>query len=132
MTLTQKIKTGLIKLLSDELGSDITILDAKSLAAFDLPLLAIDAPTTAAHSEALQMVERITITAILRAHAGDHEPGDLDELIGWIESILANSSEIRRTLDAKVYSWVYNGSVQDWSESVIEIRFDAECLAARI
>jgi hypothetical protein len=31
----------------------------------------------------------------------------------------------------KTYSWVYQGSTQDWDESILEVTFSAEALCSR-
>ena len=84
-----------------------------------------------AHSEALQNVERIELTATLRVHAGDDE--DIDAWIDQIETILTDVSFMKAATSdlVKVYSWTYSGSTQEWDESILEVLFSIETLCTR-
>jgi hypothetical protein len=132
MTTSQRIKLSLIAVLeASKPDESISVVDAKQRGELALPLLAVDVTSSAAHSEALQTVERIELTATLRVHAGDDE--DIDGWIDQIETILTDVSFMKAaTIDLlKVYAWTYSGSVQEWDESILEVAFSIETLCSR-
>jgi hypothetical protein len=132
MTTSQRIKLSLIAVLeASKPDESITVVDAKQRGELALPLLAVDVTDDAAHSEALQHVKRIELTATLRVHAGDDE--DIDGWIDQIETILTDVSFIKAATSdlVKVYAWTYSGSVQEWDESILEVSFSIETLCSR-
>jgi hypothetical protein len=132
MTTSQRIKLSLIAVLETAKPDEaITVVDAKQRGELALPLLAVDVTSAAAHSEALQNVERIELTATLRVHAGDDD--DIDGWIDQIETILTDVSFIKAATSdlVKVYAWTYSGSVQEWDESILEVSFSIETLCSR-
>lgn len=132
MTTSQRIKLSLIAVLNAAKPDEsITVVDAKQRGELALPLLAVDVTSTTAHSEALQNVERIELTATLRVHSGDDE--DIDAWVDQIETVLTDVSFMKAATSdlVKVYSWTYSGSVQEWDESVLEVSFTIETLCSR-
>lgn len=132
MTTSQRIKISLISVLdANKPDESIAVVDAKQRGELALPLLAVEVTAASAHSEALQNVERIELTATLRIHAGDDE--DIDPWIDQIETILTDVSFMKNATSnlVKVYSWVYSGSVQEWDESILEVSFSVETLCSR-
>jgi hypothetical protein len=132
MTTSQRIKLSLIAVLeASKPDESIVIVDAKQRGELALPLIAVDVTAATAHSEALQNVERIELTATLRVHAGDDE--DIDAWIDQIETILTDVSFMKAATSdlVKVYSWTYSGSTQEWDESVLEVSFSIETLCTR-
>jgi hypothetical protein len=132
MTTSQRIKLSLIAILeASKPDESISVVDAKQRNELALPLLAVDVTSATAHSEALQNVERIELTATLRIHAGDDE--DIDGWIDQIETILNDVSFMKAATSdlVKVYAWTYSGSVQEWDESILEVAFSIETLCSR-
>lgn len=132
MTTSQRIKLSLIAVLEGiKPDESIVIVDAKQRGELALPLIAVDVTSATAHSEALQNVERIELTATLRVHAGDDE--DIDAWIDQIETILTDVSFMKAATSdlVKVYSWTYSGSTQEWDESILEVSFNIETLCTR-
>jgi len=132
MTTSQRIKLSLIAVLDAAKPDEaIAVVDAKQRGELALPLLAVDVTAAAAHSEALQHVERIELTATLRVHAGDDD--DIDGWIDQIETILTDVSFIKAATSdlVKVYAWTYSGSVQEWDESILEVSFSIETMCSR-
>jgi hypothetical protein len=132
MTTSQRIKLSLIAVLeASKPDESISVVDAKQRGELALPLLAVDVTAATAHSEALQHVERIELTATLRIHAGDDE--DTEGWIDQIETILTDVSFIKTATSdlVKVYAWTYSGSVQEWDESILEVSFSVETLCSR-
>ena len=132
MTTSQRLKLSFIETLDREKPDpNISVVDAKARAVFELPLIAIDIASVEPHSQALQHVERIGIVAVLRVHAGDDD--DIDSWIDQIESTLTDVSEMKSAMGGmvKVYSWTYGGSSQEWDESILEVAFFVEVLCSR-
>jgi hypothetical protein len=132
MTTSQRIKLSLIAVLeASKPDESISVVDAKQRGELALPLIAVDVSAAAAHSEALQTVERIELTATLRIHAGDDE--DIDGWIDQIETILTDVSFMKEATSdlVKVYAWTYSGSVQEWDESILEVSFSIETMCSR-
>ena len=132
MTTSQRIKLSLIAVLEGiKPDESIVIVDAKQRGELALPLIAVDVTSATAHSEALQNVERIELTATLRVHVGDDE--DIDAWIDQIETILTDVSFMKSATSdlVKVYSWTYSGSTQEWDESILEVLFNIETLCTR-
>ena len=134
MTTSQRLKISIINALAQSTPDEaIAIVDAKARLAIGLPVLAVDISSVEPHSEALQNVERVSITATLRCHAGDEDDADVDAWIDQIETTLTDVSYMKAVNSDQVhiYSWTYGGSVQNWDESVLEVAFSVECLVTR-
>lgn len=134
MTTSQRIKLSIIDVLTERNPDEsISVVDSKAREVFALPALVVDVASIEAHSQALQHVERIGIAVILRLHSGDEESADIDNWIDQIETLLTDVSYMKAiTSDrAKVYSWTYGGSSQEWDESILEVTFFIEVLCAR-
>lgn len=135
MTTSQRLKTAILSVLeTNKPDESISIADAKSRAGIELPVLAVDIESVAAHSEALQVVERVRVVTTLRVHVGDEEDGTIDDWIDQIEAILADEDGIKSSGDGllRIFSFVYEGSTQNWDESILEVTFSAESLCARL
>lgn len=135
MTTSQRLKTAILSVLETNKPDDsISIADAKSRAGIELPVLAVEIESVAAHSEALQAVERVRVVTTLRVHVGDEEDGTIDDWIDQIEAILADEDGIKSAGDGllRIFSFVYEGSTQNWDESILEVAFSAESLCARL
>lgn len=132
MTTSQRIKLSLISILAENKPDEsIAVVDAKQRGDLTLPLLVVDVASAKAHSEALQNVERIELTATLRVHAGDDD--DIDSWIDQIETLLTDVTFMKAATSdqVKVYSWTYDGSTQEWDESMLEVEFAIEALCSR-
>lgn len=135
MTTSQRLKTAILSVLeTNKPDESISIADAKSRAGIELPVLAVDIESAAAHSEALQVVERVRVVTTLRVHVGDEEDGTIDDWIDQVEAILADEDGIKESGDGllRIFSFVYEGSTQNWDESILEVTFSAESLCARL
>ena len=135
MTTSQRLKNAVILALeNNNPDPSIAIVDAKVRLDIELPVLAVDVESVTAHSEALQDVERVKIAVTFRAHIGDEQPGNIDGWIDSIEAILSNEDQMKIIGSGllRMFSFVYDGSTQDWDESIIEITFSAESLCARL
>jgi hypothetical protein len=135
MTTTQRIKDALIVLLDDNKPDEsISVVDARQRVEIELPVLAVDVTGTAAHSVALSMVTQAEVQITLRHHSGDEAEADIPAWIDCIESLLHDKSRVIGTLNETrviFYDWNYNGSTQDFDESVLEVSFTASILFAR-
>jgi hypothetical protein len=132
-TITRETKKNLIDWLADELDGiapSVSVVDAKQLANVELPTLAVDITSSAAHSIAIPGTMRLGVEIVLRAHSGDHNDDEIENLIDDIESLLFDPSAIKYHLHdgIQIDHWFYNGSEEDWDESIIEVTFDAEAL----
>ena len=135
MTTSQRLKSAIILALeSNNPDPSINIVDAQIRSQIELPLIAVSVDSVEAHSEALQEVERVGITATFRIHVGDEEAGTIDEWIDSIEAILADEEQIKTTGSGLllIFSFVYQGSTQNWDESILEVNFTAESLCTRL
>ena len=132
MTTSQRIKLSFISLLNDSKpDASITVVDAKQRVEYALPVLAVDITSTTAHSEALQNVERIELTATLRVHSGDAE--DIETWIDQIETSLTDVSYVKAVTSdlVKVYGYTYNGSEQEWDENILQVTFGLQTVCSR-
>ena len=135
MTTTQRLKSGLAAyLLEARPSEDIAVVDATQRAEIALPTLAVQVTNATPHSVALANVQRCTVEIRLRCHAGDESDADVDNWIDQIESCLNDPAEIKAFVndEIRVDHWLYNGSTTDWDENLLEVTFEAECLATRI
>ena len=136
MTTTKALTTGLVDHLNDNTPDEsIAVVDARTRAEIALPTLAVGVTASKAFNESLHMVDRLEVEIILRAHAGEDDDATDESWCDQIESKLNDISVILAALNVgalKVYDWTYNGSTQEWSDSVLETRFEAEAICARI
>jgi hypothetical protein len=136
MTTTQRLKESLRTYLAtvNPAPDDITVVDAKQRAEITLPTLAIDVPSAEPHSVSLAHVQRCDVEIVLRCHAGDESDADIDAWIDQLESALNDPTSIKSILDdgIRMDHWLYQGSTQEWDESMLEVTFSAQCLVTRI
>lgn len=135
MTTSQRLKTAILSVLeTNKPDESISIADAKSRAGIELPVLTVNIESVAAHSEVLQVVERVRVVTTLRVHVGDEEDGTIDDWIDQVEAILADEDGIKSSGEGllRIFSFVYEGSTQNWDESILEVTFSAESLCARL
>lgn len=135
MTTTQRLKDSLnAYLLELRPSSSLSIVDSKQRADIELPTLAVEVSNVEPHSSALANIQRCQVSFKLRHHAGDEADYDIDSWIDQIESLLCDSSAIKSICDERIQIdyWLFNGSSQDWDESILEVNFDAECLCFSI
>lgn len=135
MTATQLIKDALISYLAEHSPDEsITVADANARAEIALPVLAVDIQSASAFSVALSMVTTADVAVTLRAHAGDEEDAEIPTWIDQIESLFHDRSVILDALAGAVipYEWTYNGSEQNWDESMLEVTFTASITFQRI
>jgi hypothetical protein len=135
MTTSQRLKLAVIAAI-DEAKPDesISVVDSQSRSDIVLPVIAVSIDSASAFNEALQVVEEIGVTATLRFHIGDEEEETTDEWIDAIESQFSDGDQIiaAATELLQIYSWVYQGSTQQWDENILEVRFSATSLCARL
>ena len=135
MTTTQRLKDELNEyLLEMRPSASLSVVDSKQRAEVNLPTLAVEVSGVEPHSSVLPHVQRCQLTFKLRTHAGDESDYDIDSWIDQIESLLNDPSSIKQVVDETVQIdyWIYNGSSQEWDESILEVNFEAECLCCRI
>lgn len=135
MNTTKRLITGLVEYLGDMSPDEaITVCDAKRREDVDLPTLAVDVTSAEPHSVALSNVMRTTVEITLRSHAGDETAETIDGWADDIEALLNDEDTMLSVLDdgIRVDHWLYQGSEEEWDESVVEIRFVAECLVTRV
>jgi hypothetical protein len=135
MTTTQRIKDALIELLSDNKPDEsISVVDARQRAEIELPVLAVDVVGAAALSTTLSMVTQAEAQITLRHHSGDEDDADIPTWIDCIESLFHDKTSMINALGGDrviFYDWNYNGSTQDFDESVLEVSFTASIMFAR-
>jgi hypothetical protein len=135
MTTSQRLKLAVIAAI-DEAKPDelISVVDSQSRSDIVLPVIAVSIDSATAFNEALQVVGEIGVTATLRVHAGDDDEETTGEWIDTIESQFSDGDQIiaAATELLQIYSWVYQGSTQQWDENILEVRFSATSLCARL
>ena len=135
MTTTQRLKYSLVSYLdANSPSASITVADSKQREDIDLPTLAVEVSGAESHSVALSHVQNCELTIKLRTHAGDEDDFDVDTWIDTIEVLLCDPTSVKNAVqsDVQMDHWVYNGSDQEWDESVLEVNFEANCLVSRI
>ena len=136
MTTTQRIKDSLVSYLTENSPSEsITVTDATARETFTLPCLVVDIQGSAAHSAALHMVSTAEVMITLRAHTGDEPESNIAAWIDQLESLFFDQSAMVNSLNQDhviFYDWIYNGSSQNWDESLLEVSFSAACTFGRI
>jgi hypothetical protein len=134
MTTSQRLKLAVIAALeANKPDHTISVVDAHSRAEISLPTLAVEITGVSSHSEALQVVELVELTATLRIHSGDEITSETEAWIDQIERVFSDGNAVMAESNAllRVYSWVYGGSVQSWDESVLQVTFSASSYCAR-
>lgn len=132
MNIQRTLKSILIDYLSDNKPTaDIEVIDAKRLDLATLPILAVEVTNEAAHSQALWNVIVCQVSILYRVHAGDVEQSELDDHLTVIEQAIQDPNSIIALGDESslvIFNWLYQGSTQDWNDSMIDTVFTAECI----
>jgi hypothetical protein len=132
MNIQRKLKTILIDYLNqDKPDLNIEVIDAKRLDIATLPIIAVEISNESAHSQALWSVIACQVSILYRVHAGDIDQSELDNHLEQIESKLQDPNVMVQLGDENslvFFNWLYQGSTQDWNESMIDTVFTAECL----
>lgn len=132
MNIQRTLKSILIDYLSDNKPTeDIEVIDAKRLDLATLPILAVEVSNEAAHSQALWNVIVCQVSILYRVHAGDVEQSELDDHLAVIEQAIQDPNSIIALGDESslvIFNWLYQGSTQDWNDSMIDTVFTAECI----
>lgn len=130
------IQRALKKILIDYLDqykptSDIEVIDAKRLDLATLPIMAVEISNESAHSQALWNVTVCQVSILYRVHAGDVEQAELDSHLTAIEQAIQDPNNMIALGDESslvIFNWLYQGSTQDWNDSMIDTVFTAECI----
>lgn len=132
MNIQRTLKSILIDYLSDNKPTaEIEVIDAKRLDLATLPILAVEVSNEAAHSQALWNVIVCQVSILYRVHAGDVEQSELDDHLAVIEQAIQDPNSILALGDESslvIFNWLYQGSTQDWNDSMIDTVFTAECI----
>jgi hypothetical protein len=132
MNIQRALKNILIDYLSEyKPSADIEVIDAKRLDLATLPTLAIEVTNEAAHSQALWNVIVCQVSILYRVHAGDVEQSELDDQLESIEQAIQDPNSMVALGDESslvIFNWLYQGSTQDWNDSMIDTVFTAECI----
>ena len=132
MNIQRQLKTILIDYLSGyKPTADIEVIDAKRLDLATLPTIAIEVTNEAAHSQALWNVIVCQVSILYRVHAGDVEQTELDDHLEAIEQAIQDPNSMVELGDESslvIFNWLYQGSTQDWNDSMIDTVFTAECI----
>jgi hypothetical protein len=135
MTTSQRLKLAVIAALEETKPDEsISVVDSHAREKIILPTLAVDIESAEAFNEALQVVESIGISATLRIHVGDEDEETTGDWIDAIETQFSNGDAIvlAGTELIRIFSWVYGGSTQTWDENILEVKFSASSLCARL
>jgi hypothetical protein len=130
------IQRRLKKIIIDHLiqykpAADIEVIDAKSLDLATLPTIAVEVGSESAHSQALWNVINCQVSILYRVHAGDIEQSVLDDHLETIEKSIQDPNNIVSLGDESslvIFNWLYQGSTQDWNDSMIDTVFTADCI----
>lgn len=132
MNIQRTLKSILIDYLSDNKPTaEIEVIDAKRLDLATLPILAVEVSNEVAHSQALWNVIVCQVSILYRVHAGDVEQSELDDHLAVIEQAIQDPNSIIALGDESslvIFNWLYQGSTQDWNDSMIDTVFTAECI----
>jgi hypothetical protein len=132
MNIQRALKTILIDYLSGyKPSADIEVIDAKRLDLATLPTIAIEVTNEAAHSQSLWNVIVCQVSILYRVHAGDVDQSDLDDHLEAIEQAIQDPNSMVALGDESslvIFNWLYQGSTQDWNDSMIDTVFTAECI----
>ena len=132
MNIQRQLKSLLIDYLTAyKPAADIEVIDAKRLDLATLPTIAIEVTNESAHSQALWNVTVCQVSILYRVHAGDIEQTELDNNLEAIEQAIQDPNSILALGDEStlvIFNWLYQGSGQDWNDSMIDTVFTAECI----
>jgi hypothetical protein len=135
MNIQRRLKSILIEHLSRyKPAEDIEVIDAKRLDLATLPTIAVEVTDEKAHSQALWSVIVCQVSVLYRVHAGDIEQPELDYNMDVIEQALQDPNELVVLGDENslvIFNWLYQGSVQEWNDSMVDTVFTAECIVTR-
>ena len=132
MNIQRTLKSILIDYLTQNKPSaNIEVVDAKRLDLATLPTIAVEVSNESAHSQALWNVIVCQVSILYRVHAGDIEQSELDDHLEVIEQAIQNPNDMVILGDESslvIFNWLYQGSTQDWNDSMIDTVFTAECI----
>ena len=132
MNIQRTLKSILIDhLTQNKPAANIEVVDAKRLDIATLPTIAVEVGNESAHSQALWNVIVCQVSILYRVHAGDIEQSELDDHLGVIEQAIQNPNDMVILGDESslvIFNWLYQGSTQDWNDSMIDTVFSAECI----
>jgi hypothetical protein len=135
MNIQRRLKMLLIDhLLSQKPQVDIEVVDAKRLDEAVLPTIAVEITSENAHSQALWNVIVCQVAILYRNHAGDIDQEQLDANNDAIEQALQNPNimlDLGSEAGLVIFNWIYQGSTQDWSDSLIDTIYSAQCIVTR-
>ena len=132
MNIQRTLKSILIDYLTqNKPAANIEVVDAKRLDLATLPTIAVEVSNESAHSQALWNVIVCQVSILYRVHAGDIEQSELDDHLEVIEQAIQNPNDMVILGDESslvIFNWLYQGSTQDWNDSMIDTVFTAECI----
>ena len=132
MNIQRTLKSILIDYLTQHKpAADIEVIDAKRLDLATLPTIAVEVGNEAAHSQALWNVINCQVSILYRVHAGDVEQSELDDHLEAIEQVIQDPNDMIVLGDESslvIFNWLYQGSTQNWNDSMIDTVFSAECI----
>ena len=132
MNIQRTLKSILIDhLTQNKPAANIEVVDAKRLDLATLPTIAVEVSNESAHSQALWNVIVCQVSILYRVHAGDIEQSELDDHLEVIEQAIQNPNDMVILGDESslvIFNWLYQGSTQDWNDSMIDTVFTAECI----
>jgi len=132
MNIQRRLKTIIIDHLEQyKPAADIEVIDAKRLDLATLPTIAVEVESESAHSQALWNVINCRVSILYRVHAGDIEQSELDDNLEAIEKSIEDPNKMVDLGDEStlvIFNWLYQGSTQDWSDSMIDTVFAADCI----
>ena len=135
-TITRSLTEGLVDHLSENVPDEtIVVVDARRRGSVELPTIAVSVESTEPFNEALHMVQNLEVEMVLRTHVGDDDGVAVDSWVDQIESNLNDVSVVLTAINTgelRAYDWTYEGSTQEWDESVIETSFKANAICSRI
>jgi hypothetical protein len=132
MNIQRTLKSILIDYLTQHKPTaDIEVIDAKRLDLATLPTIAIEVTNESAHSQALWNVINCQVSILYRVHAGDVDQSELDDHLETIEQVIQDPNDMIVLGDESslvIFNWLYQGSTQNWNDSMIDTVFSAECI----
>ena len=134
MTVSQQLKNNIIQTI--EQSTSLPAIDGKAREEYPLPVVAVDIVSTEAFEEVIQQVQRVSMSCTLRVHAGDDDnnSAQVESWIAEIDSVLADANTMlaAAATGLRIYSWIYNGSSQEWDDSILDVVFSVDAIAVRI
>lgn len=130
MTLTRDLTDLLVTRIASSLTQGITIVDGRQRDDVDLPCVAVVVTDSESHSVALPSYQRCSVEVTMRSHAGDSSTDTPDAWGAIIEESLQNPQTMKsiNNPEIQITHWAYNGTTEDWDESVHEVIFSCECI----